>query len=72
LIGAVHNALFLGTPDPVNDANTHTPAGPWGAGNIQVPVVGGLVVTWLVRSFAAKARGHGVPEVMDAIHYNAA
>ena len=30
---------------------------------------GGLIVTLLVSRFAPEARGHGVPEVMDAIYY---
>src|SRR6202041_3206520 len=42
---------------------------PWGALVIFVPVIGGLVVVFLVRTFAPEARGHGVPEVMDAIYY---
>lgn len=33
------------------------------------PVVGGLVVAFLVQNWAPEAKGHGVPEVMDAIHY---
>ena len=36
---------------------------------IFVPVLGGVVVTFLVKNFAPEARGHGVPEVMDAIYY---
>jgi chloride channel protein, CIC family len=31
--------------------------------------VGGLGVTFIVNNFAPEARGHGVPEVMDAIYY---
>jgi chloride channel protein, CIC family len=34
-----------------------------------VPVVGGVIVTFLITKFAPEARGHGVPEVMDAIYY---
>ena len=52
------------------EANVHTPPGPWGPFIILVPVIGGIGVTWLVRTFAPEARGHGVPEVMDAIYYN--
>jgi chloride channel protein, CIC family len=69
LIAAIHNLFFLGTFSLQYDANIFTPAGPWGAFIILAPVIGGLVVTALVTNFAPEARGHGVPEVMDAIYY---
>src|SRR6202042_835968 len=46
-----------------------TPPSPSGAFIILVPVIGGLIVTFLITNFAPEARGHGVPEVMDAIYY---
>ncbi|HEY3777542.1 MAG TPA: chloride channel protein [Rhizomicrobium sp.] len=70
LIGVVHNLLFLGQLSGVYDANKYEPASPWGVLVILVPVIGSLGVTFLVRTFAPEARGHGVPEVMDAIFYN--
>ncbi|HTV97994.1 MAG TPA: chloride channel protein [Steroidobacteraceae bacterium] len=70
LIGLVHNALFLGHWSAHYDANVFTPPSPWGALVILVPVLGAVVVTFLVTTFAPEARGHGVPEVMDAIYYN--
>jgi len=70
LIGLIHNALFLGQIAVRYDANVFTPPSPWGLGVILVPVIGGLAVTFLVTKFAPEARGHGVPEVMDAIYYN--
>src|SRR5579862_4573975 len=69
LIGLVHNLLFLGQLDVHYDANVFTPASPWGPLVILVPVVGAVAVTFLVSRFAPEARGHGVPEVMDAIYY---
>jgi CIC family chloride channel protein len=69
LIAIVHNLLFLGRFSSVYDANIYTPASPWGALVILVPVIGGLAVVFLVSTFAPEARGHGVPEVMDAIFY---
>ncbi len=69
LIGFFHNAFFLGELATAYDANTHTQASPWGPWVILVPVVGGLGVAFLVKNFAPEARGHGVPEVMDAIYY---
>jgi CIC family chloride channel protein len=31
--------------------------------------IGAVIVTFLVEKFAPEARGHGVPEVMDAVYY---
>jgi CIC family chloride channel protein len=70
MIGLVHNLLFLGEPSFYYDANVHTPTNPWGWGVALVPVVGSVAVAWLVKNFAPEAKGHGVPEVMDAIYYN--
>jgi CIC family chloride channel protein len=69
LIAFIHNLLFLGVPSFTYDANAFTPPSPWGPLVILVPVIGGLGVTFLVTKFAPEARGHGVPEVMDAIYY---
>ncbi len=69
LIGLVHNLLFLGQFAFRYDANLFTPLSPWGPLVIFVPVIGAVGVTFLVTKFAPEARGHGVPEVMDAIYY---
>jgi chloride channel protein, CIC family len=70
LIGLLHNALFLGQWAVRYDANQFTPPSPWGVFVILVPVLGALAVTFLITKFAPEARGHGVPEVMDAIYYH--
>jgi CIC family chloride channel protein len=70
MIAGVHNLMFLGHLSASYNANVHTPASPWLAAVIVVPVLGAIVVTFLVTKFAPEARGHGVPEVMDAIFYN--
>ena len=69
LIGLIHNVAFLGTFSTDYDSSVFTPPGPWGPFIILVPVLGGMVVTFLITNFAPEARGHGVPEVMDAIYY---
>ena len=69
LIGLIHNGFFEKTLSVSYDANVYTPASPWGAWVILVPIVGGMAVVFLVETFAPEARGHGVPEVMDAIFY---
>jgi chloride channel protein, CIC family len=70
LIAVFHNLSFLGTFSFIYDANVFTPPSPWGAAVILAPVIGSLLVTLLVTKFAPEAKGHGVPEVMDAIYYN--
>ena len=70
LIGVIHNLLFLGKFSVAYHASLFTPSDPWGPFIILVPVIGALGVTWIVSNFAPEAKGHGVPEVMDAIYYN--
>lgn len=70
MIAFIHNLFFLGRLSLTYDTNTHTPAGPWGPAIILVPVLGAAAVSYLVKNFAPEAKGHGVPEVMDAIYYN--
>ncbi|MDF1748776.1 MAG: chloride channel protein [Alphaproteobacteria bacterium] len=69
LIALIHNGLFLGEYSWVYEANEATPPSNWGPFVILAPVIGGLVVVFLVRRFAPEAKGHGVPEVMSAIFY---
>ena len=69
LIGLIHNLLFTGHAVIHYDANIFTAPSPWGALVILVPVLGAVGVTFLVSNFAPEAKGHGVPEVMDAIYY---
>lgn len=69
LIALFHNWFFLGQFSFSYVANAHTPPSPWGAWVILVPVGGAILVAFLVKNFAPEAKGHGVPEVMDAIYY---
>ncbi|NQU27149.1 MAG: chloride channel protein, partial [Candidatus Marinimicrobia bacterium] len=34
---------------------------------LAIPAVGGLIVAWFVHKLAPEAKGHGVPEVMNAV-----
>ncbi len=69
MISVIHNLFFLQTFSLSYDSSLFTPGSPWGAAVIFVPVVGGIIVTFIVSNFAPEAKGHGVPEVMDAIYY---
>jgi CIC family chloride channel protein len=69
LIGLIHNLFFTGHASLHYDANVFTAPAPWGMLVILVPVLGAIGVTFLVTNFAPEAKGHGVPEVMDAIYH---
>jgi CIC family chloride channel protein len=69
LIGLLHNLFFAGRFVVQYDANVFTAPSRWGALVILAPVIGAVIVTFLVSNFAPEAKGHGVPEVMDAIYY---
>src|SRR5271155_2797829 len=69
LIGLIHNFIINGVFKVAYDANILEGASRWGNWVILSPILGGLVVVYLVDRFAPEAKGHGVPEVMDAIFY---
>ena len=54
LIGLIHNIAFLGRFEIFYDASQFTPPSPWGAWVILVPVLGGIIVTFLVNNFAPR------------------
>ena len=69
IIAFCHNVFFFGRFSLDYDPLNHTATSPWGALIILVPVVGAVIVTWIIKTLAPEARGHGVPEVMNAIYY---
>ncbi len=69
LISTVHNLFYYGTFNPFYDANQFEAPSSFGPLIILAPVIGGLIVVFLVRTFAPEAKGHGVPEVMFAIYH---
>ena len=69
LIGFFHNAFYNGTFSIWYDANISEGPSRFGDWIFLSPILGGLVVVFLVQRFAPEAKGHGVPEVMDAVFY---
>jgi CIC family chloride channel protein len=69
LIALVHNLSYNGRLSFVYNANISEGASRFGDFVLLSPIIGGLIVVFLVRRFAPEAKGHGVPEVMDAIFY---
>ena len=69
LIGLIHNVMINGVFRIPYDANILEGPSRWGNWVILSPILGGLAVVYLVNRFAPEAKGHGVPEVMDAVYY---
>jgi chloride channel protein, CIC family len=69
LIGLIHNIMINGVFKVAYDANILEGPSRWGNWVILSPILGGLVVVYLVERFAPEAKGHGVPEVMDSVFY---
>ena len=69
MIAGFHNLLFLGRWSLDYEANIHTAPSPMGAWIILAPPLGAIGVAFLVKTFAPEAKGHGVPEVIDAIYH---
>ena len=69
LIGFVHNAFYNGKLSFIYDANVTEAPSQFGDWLFFSPVIGGLLVVYIVKRFAPEAKGHGVPEVMDAVFY---
>ncbi len=62
LIEAVQTWSWGGAPVPLDLIRSHP-----GWYVVLVPALGGLIVGPLVHCFAREAKGHGVPEVMEAV-----
>jgi chloride channel protein, CIC family len=69
LIGFFHNVFYNGTLGIKYDANVSEGPSRFGDLVFLSPILGGLVVVFMVERFAPEAKGHGVPEVMDAVFY---
>ncbi len=64
LIGSMQNGLFHGQADFHLISPLEHVRGPW---VIIIPPIGLLLTAYLVKYLAAEAKGHGVPEVMEAV-----
>jgi CIC family chloride channel protein len=69
LIALVHNLFYNGRLSTVFDANLSEGPSYFGDFVFFSPIIGGLIVVYIVKTFAPEAKGHGVPEVMDAVFY---
>ncbi|HTM64104.1 MAG TPA: chloride channel protein [Gammaproteobacteria bacterium] len=69
MVAASHNLFFSGKFDVLYRITTHTPVNAWGAGIILVPVIGGIVVIWIIKTFANDERGLGIPKLFYAIKH---
>lgn len=64
VVAFFHNLLFFGKFSFIYYETVHTVPAVWGAGVIFVPVLGGIIVVWLIEKFAHDEKGLSVPEIM--------
>ena len=69
LIGLFHNLFYNGRFSIVYYAYATEGPSRFGDFVLLSPILGGVMVVFLVRRFAPETKGHGVPEVMDAVFY---
>ncbi len=69
LTAFVHNLLFSGYLSFSFIESHHTQPSIWGVGVILVPVIGGLIVIWLIKKFAFNQTGLSVPEIMYKVRH---
>jgi CIC family chloride channel protein len=69
LIAFFHNLFFFGKFSFHYDSNLHFTS-PFGVWVILIQVIGTLIMGFLIQKYAPEAKGHGVPEVIDAVINN--
>ncbi len=69
LIAFFHNLFFFGKISFKYNSNLHFTSS-FGSLVIIIPAIGMFLIGFLTQKYAPEAKGHGVPEVMDAILTN--
>ncbi len=69
LIGFFHNLFLFGKLSFIYDSNKHftSPFGPW---VILIVTLGMFIMGFIIEKYAPETKGHGVPEVIDAVLTN--
>ncbi len=68
LVALIHNLFFFGRLSADYDATAFTAPSSWGPFILLVPALGGLINIWTKRVLAGQGGGHGVPDVIVALH----
>lgn len=68
-MGFFRNLFFLQQLSFSYHETIHLPPSPIGAWIILAPVIGGLIVTWLINRFAFEQKRLGIPNIIYSIHY---
>ena len=71
IVGGLGAVLFRRMISFVNELFVKLPQSVFGD-NVMItllaPTAGGLIVGWLIFKFAAEAKGHGVPEIIESVN----
>lgn len=69
LIAILHNLFFSARLSDTYNETLHTASSIWGIGIILLPIIGGLLVIWILEKYASDQRGLSVPEIVYAIFF---
>tara|TARA_R110002096_G_scaffold60847_2_gene151414 strand:- start:292 stop:1656 length:1365 start_codon:yes stop_codon:yes gene_type:complete len=70
LYNLFHNLFFSGKISFLYNPSEYTTLSPFGFLIIFIPVIGSIIVAFLIKNIAPDAKGSGVPQVMKAIIIN--
>lgn len=68
IISFIQNLIFVQDVNFTLELDEHIPILPLSVLIVFTPAVFGMFVVWITSKYAPEAKGHGVPEVMNAIH----
>ncbi|MHB1949315.1 MAG: chloride channel protein [Gammaproteobacteria bacterium] len=68
LIAFIYNLSFSTKLSLTANETIHAPPSHWGAWIILLPIIGSLMVTWLIQNFAKNEKGLSVSAIINAIY----
>ncbi|HBM17372.1 MAG TPA: hypothetical protein DD381_13680 [Lentisphaeria bacterium] len=69
VIALIFNVSFYGKLSLQYSPDIKTDASIWGVYIIFVPVIGAIILVWLIKTFVKNSESHGVPEVISRLYH---
>lgn len=68
LFNIIYNIVFLGRLKFTYNESLYSPVSRWGMGVILIPIIGGLIVVWLLKNFGNNEKGVREPDIIHFVH----